>query len=352
MPGSDIIRSMNRNKQKRPWPWFLRLAVALALVTTVIPAGRCATFWTGPIFTYFQPGSDTTDPGNWDMLTTNVALTRASSGGLFNAVTETFNDYPIVGSASVSPQDTGWATGTLGNSATGLVYQAFIPWAYGFRPPGAHLSSTLIGVPAVVHLIKEDIYLSVTFRQWGAFGSGGFTYDRSTPAAGPPPAPTVNITRPAGGAVFAAPANVTIATDASVSGGSVTNVAFLVDSTPVGSVQGAPFNFTAQNLTAGPHALTAIATAAGISATSTVVNITVVAPVAIALSAPTVSNGQFSFSYSANPGLSYVVQNSANLPGWLPVVTNVAAASPVLFTTNLAAAGARFFRVIRLPNPP
>ncbi len=89
-------------------------------------------------------------------------------------------------------------------------------------------------------------------------------------------APTVAITNPASGVYFVAPANISIAADAEVSSGTVTNVQFYANGVSVGSAQTAPFGITANNLTAGAYALTAVATAAGVSATSAVVNVTVV----------------------------------------------------------------------------
>jgi hypothetical protein len=73
--------------------------------------------------------------------------------------------------------------------------------------------------------------------------------------------------------------------------------------------------------------------------------------VTVILSGATAKNGQFLFSYPANPGLAYVVQSSSNFVNWLPLVTNVASGSPVLFTNAVNSAGFQFFRVGRLPNP-
>jgi hypothetical protein len=87
------------------------------------------------------------------------------------------------------------------------------------------------------------------------------------------------------------------------------------------------------------------------SATSAVVNITVVAPAAVSLAAPSAGGGLVFFSYSANPGLSYVVQSSSNLVDWVAVVTNVAASSLVPFSEGLTAAPLRYYRVGRLPSP-
>jgi hypothetical protein len=207
----------------------------------------------------------------------------------------------------------------------------------------------LVGNPMVVHLTNEDIYLSLTFTAWPS-GGGFFAYTRSTPPAGGT-VPAVTITNPANNAVFAAPANVKIGATATVAGGSVTNVAFFANTNLLGSAESAPFTITSGSLAAGSYALTAVATAAGISATSSVVNIAVVSPIPIALSSPRITNNQFAFDYSANPGLSYVVQDSSNLIDWLPLVSNVPSSNSMHFTDSFTSNCARYYRVGRMPNP-
>jgi plastocyanin len=166
--------------------------------------------------------------------------------------------------------------------------------------------------------------------------------------------PVVSITSPANGAVFATPATVSITANATDSDGSITNVLFLVNANSVGETNGAGpvFTFKAGGLAAGSYALTAKATDnGGASTTSGTVNISVVAPVAVSNSAPRVANGQFSFIYTANPGLRYVVQNSSNLVNWAPMTTNTAVGSNVTVTDSFNVGGMRFYRVGRLPNP-
>ncbi len=90
------------------------------------------------------------------------------------------------------------------------------------------------------------------------------------------PTPTVAITSPLNNAVFASPANVTIAANATVNGGSVTNVQFFTNGVSVGSVTAAPFSITASNLTVGSYVLAAVATAGGISSTSSVITVSVI----------------------------------------------------------------------------
>jgi hypothetical protein len=133
-----------------------------------VPAGVAATIWTGPLFTYNQPSADPTQASNQDRITPDVWLTRAASKGLFNAFAET-------NATTFSPTNTEWALGTLTNYSS-LHYTNWLAWLNGASP------STLIGQPAVVHLIADDIYVSVQFTVWVPGGSGGFAYQRSTPA--------------------------------------------------------------------------------------------------------------------------------------------------------------------------
>ena len=403
---------------------YLR-AMVPALLVAAAPLARAATIWNGPTinFTHSTPTGNLSD--QW---TTNVIITRSTNGGgLYNSVLES-------GAVSgISPKDTKWAIGSLTNYNT-LTYGP-CPLESGNHPPG------YVGTTFVVHLTNEDIYLSLTLTSWGgAFMSGdrSFSYTRSTPAPPTPtisitnpasgamfaaPAnvniaasvavssgtvtnvqfftngvalgavltapfslaannlgagayalsavataagisatsvvvnitvvspPTVSITNPASGAVFAAPANVNIAASATVSVGTVTNVQFFTNGTSLGSILTAPFSLTANNLAAGAYALSAVATAAGISATSTVVNVSVVSPVVVSLSGAGVNSGQFSFNYAADPGLAYVVQSSTNLVDWVSLVTNVASGNPVPFSDPFDSTGIKFYRVGRLPNP-
>jgi len=307
------------------------LGLILLLVLGVAQKTHAATLWTGPDTNFTQSATNFSD----ELVPGAVALCRNYSQWLFNSEVE-------AGPGPGTPTDTEWAFGSLSNYAA-LSYQTFDSLRNG------DLSSVLVGNPMVVHLINEDIYLSLTFSAWPEHG-GFFAYTRSTPAA-VGPLPNVTITNPADGAVFAAPANVGIAAAAMVANGSVTNVEFFANATSLGAIQSAPFGITAGNLAAGPYVLTAVATAAGVSATSSVVNITVVSPIAITLSSPGITSSQFAFDYTANPGLSYVVQNSSNLVNWLSLVTNVPTSNSVHFTDNFTPNGARYYRVGRMPSP-
>ncbi|HXT39892.1 MAG TPA: Ig-like domain-containing protein [Candidatus Angelobacter sp.] len=164
--------------------------------------------------------------------------------------------------------------------------------------------------------------------------------------------PVVAIDSPVEGAVFAAPADVAVQAGASDAGESISDVQFFANDNPVGAASTSPFSITASNLTAGRYSLTAVATdSGGLSKTSAPVNISVVTPVDVTLSSPQVTNGQFQFTYTANPGLNYVVQNSPDLTNWTSLATNTASVSNELYGEAFDVNFLRFYRVGRLPNP-
>jgi hypothetical protein len=146
--------------------WPLMFAAAFFASVAAIPI-RAAEVWDGPLFTYSQPSADPTQATNQDHITPDVWLTRAASGGLFNAFYET-------NATALSPANTAWAFGTLTNYDL-LTYTNWLAWLHGNSP------TTMVGSNIVVHLISEDIYLSFKFSFWASKGAGGFTYQRSTP---------------------------------------------------------------------------------------------------------------------------------------------------------------------------
>jgi glucose/arabinose dehydrogenase len=237
---------------------------AISLLTALLPTlASATTIWNGATTTFTQ-SSPYPGAGDRDQLTPNVAITRATpvgggTGGIFNAVTET-------GFAKFSsPADTEWAIGSLANYAT----LSYTDWT---SVAGGHPVSTLVGQPLVVHLISDDIYLSLQFTSLPA--GAGFAYTRSTPAAVNVP-PTVAITSPTNAATFTSPANVTLTASASDADGSVTNVSFFDGGTLLGGTNNAPFSIAAI-LTTGSHALTAVAQDnLGLATTSAVVNVSV-----------------------------------------------------------------------------
>lgn len=99
--------------------------------------------------------------------------------------------------------------------------------------------------------------------------------------------PTVALTSPATGAVFAAPANVQIAANASDSDGSIAKVEFFSGTTKLGEATTAPYQFNWTNVPAGNYTLTATATDnRGATTPSAPVSITVDIPPTVSLTAP------------------------------------------------------------------
>jgi len=310
----------------------LRSAVIVLLLATV-PTSYSQTVWNGSNTSFTQANGDS------DVLVAGkVALSRQQTQPLYNSVVESGPN------GSTSPVDTEWAFGSIANYAT-LSYVNFYTFQNG------DLGDTILNQPMVLHLINENIYIPIMFTAWGEHGAGGFAYTRATPGSVTPPTPIVSITNPVGGAVFSAPVTLKLGATATVSSGTVTNVAFFAGTTPLGSVQTSPFKVTGSSLGAGNYSITAVATAAGILATSAVVSISVVTPVAVTNSAPKVANGKFTFTYGANSGLTYVVQSSSNLVNWTSVSTNVASSSSITVTNSIAATNALYYRVGRAPNP-
>src|SRR6185436_6238131 len=202
--------------------WIRSISSSVLLLLAI--SGHAATVWNGPTISFTK--SNYANPllaENQDRLTTNVWITRGSSQGLFNAKTESsFTHY-------VSPSGTEWANGSLENYAT-LTYTDWNHWAAGVNPS----PPSTVGVQAVLHLIADDIYLSVRFTSWsggapggGPTSGGGFAYLRSTPVPEPTNAvPIVTWLQPANNAAFPAGFALSLRARATDSDGTVSFVDF------------------------------------------------------------------------------------------------------------------------------
>jgi hypothetical protein len=167
----------------------VRLLSALGFLAVVYCAAAQGIIWNGPSIDFVNvSGSDWSQPSSQDRLTADVWLTRGATRGLFNAAVESgFTDF-------VSPVGTEWAFGTLDNYAS-LQYSTWETWN-GKDPPA------MVGRDAVVHLVNDDIYLSIRFTFWG-FRGGGFSYTRSSELPVPEPSTaTVVVLGFAGVAMF------------------------------------------------------------------------------------------------------------------------------------------------------
>ncbi|HYG77652.1 MAG TPA: Ig-like domain-containing protein, partial [Planctomycetota bacterium] len=99
--------------------------------------------------------------------------------------------------------------------------------------------------------------------------------------------PTVTLTSPANGTKFSAGTNITLTASASDRDGSIAKVEFFAGSTLLGTATASPWSITWNSVSAGSYALTAKATDnGGLSATSSVVNISVKRKPSVALTSP------------------------------------------------------------------
>ena len=122
--------------------------------------------WNGPV-KFFEKKDNTNqlEKNNQDSITENVIITRGNSGGqIFNIAKENEAD------KYKSPIGTEWAVGNL-NQIDSLVFKDF---RLAVKP------KYVVGKKLVLHLIEEDIYLSVEFKSWSSGKKGGFSYERST----------------------------------------------------------------------------------------------------------------------------------------------------------------------------
>ncbi len=146
--------------------------ICIPVFLVVASASQAApVIWNGPLISFSKPsGANPSLAASQDRMTPDIWLTRGSSEGLFNAFDESsFTHFS-------SPAGTEWANGSLANYAS-LSYTDWNDWAKAINagPPST------VGVNAVLHLIPDDIYLSIKFTSWSSSGSGGgFSYLRST----------------------------------------------------------------------------------------------------------------------------------------------------------------------------
>ncbi|HEY4082455.1 MAG TPA: Ig-like domain-containing protein, partial [Burkholderiaceae bacterium] len=114
-----------------------------------------------------------------------------------------------------------------------------------------------------------------------------------TPAVG---APTVSMSAPASGSIYAAPATINLVANASDADGSIAKVEFFSGSTKLGETSTAPYSLSWTNVAAGSYSVTARATDnAGNVTTSAAISVTVNGPTnqlpTVSLSAPTAGSG-------------------------------------------------------------
>ena len=124
--------------------------------------------WTGSLITFTK--GDNTDPDlaeNQDRITDNVWITRddVEGGQIYNAISESASN------KNTSPVGTEWAEGVIDNYAS-LQYTSF--------RTATNKPKDAVGKTFVVHLIEDNIYLTIKILSWSTKKAGGFSYERST----------------------------------------------------------------------------------------------------------------------------------------------------------------------------
>jgi plastocyanin len=206
-------------------------------------------------------------------------------------------------------------------------------------------------------LVSAPFSFTNTFASAGNFpyfcSNHGFTGAVMVAAANLPP--SVAITAPTNGATFAAPWTGTIQANTSDTDDTVSKVDFFAGTTLLGTVSNPPpsFGLGVTIPSAGTYILKGVATdSRGATNTSAGVAVNIITPQAITLSSPQKPSAtSFQFSYTADPGLNYIIKRAGNLATWLPLATNTAVSNPMPFTDNSATGSLDFYRVQLVPNP-
>ena len=124
--------------------------------------------WNGDLLNFEKSdGEDPSLQSNQDRLTDNVWITRGNDGGqIYNIAKENISD------KNNSPVGTEWAIGSLDDIGS----LNFTKFRSAVGSP-----KDVVGKNLVLHLIEDDIYLSVRFNSWSSGQKGGFSYTRNTP---------------------------------------------------------------------------------------------------------------------------------------------------------------------------
>jgi endo-1,3(4)-beta-glucanase len=123
-------------------------------------------------------------------------------------------------------------------------------------------------------------------------GNGGFNLGKMTFAFAGGSPPSATVTSPANGSVFSAPASITINASATDSDGTISKVEFYNGTTLLGTDTSSPYSYAWANVAAGSYSITAKATDnAGLTGTSSIINVTVSSNAAPSVSITSPTNG-------------------------------------------------------------
>jgi len=218
-----------------------------------------------------------------------VATVYAVSSTTWSETAITWNNKPARGGALASTTVTG----------SSFIYYEFDVSNYliAEKAAGRNIVSFALHNPAAS---SQTIWM----------GSREGTSGRPQLVITPNVAPTVALTSPAAGAVFQAPATITLAATAADADGTVARVDFFDGATPVGTATAAPYGVTLANVAAGAHTYTARATDnLGVSTTSGAVTITV--NTALLISGQTPKDVTLPGGSTPLVGAAYTVQGGA-----------------------------------------
>jgi plastocyanin len=156
--------------------------------------------------------------------------------------------------------------------------------------------------------------------------------------------PVVTITNLAANSIFPSHANVLIQAQATDLDGSVTNVQFLSNGFAFATSTAAPHAATLSNVAAGFYQLRARAVDnSALVTTSAPVLVRVVPPPTLVPTPGT--SGPLQFSFNTVTGIDYVVESSATLTNFVPVVTNAGSGGGQQFAQTNALPVQNAFRV-------
>jgi len=147
--------------------------VTITLTDVDENTGTSRTLWQGDIITFSKPnGGDPNDEANQDRITERVWITRGNNtptgqGQIYNIVTESN------ASENTSPAGTAWAQGNYAD-IDDLTFTSFRNAAPNQKPKNA------VGIPMVLHLVEDDIFIEIKITSWATNKQGGFSYERRT----------------------------------------------------------------------------------------------------------------------------------------------------------------------------
>jgi hypothetical protein len=127
------------------------------------------TIWDGNMLSFSKSdNANLSLEENQDPITDKVWITRGNEGKqIFNMAKRTSAD------KSTSPVGTEWSIGTIDQ-----VSQLFFK---NLSDTSGNKPKSLVGKNMVLHLVEDNIYISIKFTSWSSCRKGGFAYERSTP---------------------------------------------------------------------------------------------------------------------------------------------------------------------------